>query len=154
MGAGKRRVPYHHRMAQMIARGVGRVASRLLVAAAVCVGAASPGARAAEFALDAAHTNVHFAVSHFDISYVRGRFGKVAGKIDFDAERKTGAIEAPGAARRTGFGRAARCRLLFWKARSVCLSEGARLARRCRPPSSQPTTPQVGADPVVHACSD
>jgi polyisoprenoid-binding protein YceI len=50
-------------------------------------------ASAAEYAIDASHTSVHFAVSHFDISYVRGRIAKVAGSIQFDAERKTGAID-------------------------------------------------------------
>ena len=50
-------------------------------------------ASAADFALDASHTSVHFAVSHFDISLVRGHFGKVAGAISFDPEKKTGAVD-------------------------------------------------------------
>jgi polyisoprenoid-binding protein YceI len=54
-----------------------------------------PGApaAAADFAIDAAHTAVHFAVSHFDISYVRGRFTRIRGTIAFDPERKTGMFD-------------------------------------------------------------
>jgi polyisoprenoid-binding protein YceI len=62
-------------------------------AAALLVAVASAGALAADFALDPAHTNVHFAVSHFDISFVRGRFAKVSGKIEFDPERKAGTVD-------------------------------------------------------------
>jgi len=47
---------------------------------------------AAEFALDASHTSVHFAVSHYDISLVRGRFLKMSGTVQFDPEAKTGAV--------------------------------------------------------------
>jgi polyisoprenoid-binding protein YceI len=53
-----------------------------------------PGSgRAAEFALDASHTAVHFAVSHFDISLVRGRIAKVTGTVQFDPEAKSGAVD-------------------------------------------------------------
>jgi polyisoprenoid-binding protein YceI len=48
---------------------------------------------AAEFALDASHTSIHFAVSHFEISLVRGRIAKVTGAIRFDPEAKTGAVD-------------------------------------------------------------
>src|SRR5947207_461033 len=48
---------------------------------------------AAGFALDAGHTSVHFAVSHFDISLVRGRIAKVTGTVQFDPAAKTGAVD-------------------------------------------------------------
>ena len=65
------------------------------VCAAAVLALALPGApaAAADFAIDTAHTAVHFAVSHFDISYVRGRFTRVRGTIAFDPERKTGTFD-------------------------------------------------------------
>jgi polyisoprenoid-binding protein YceI len=48
---------------------------------------------AAEFALDPSHTAVHFAVSHYDISLVRGRIPKLAGTVRFDPATRTGAID-------------------------------------------------------------
>jgi polyisoprenoid-binding protein YceI len=48
---------------------------------------------AAEFALDASHTSVYFAVPHYDISLVRGRIAKLAGSVRFDPAAKTGAID-------------------------------------------------------------
>jgi polyisoprenoid-binding protein YceI len=48
---------------------------------------------AAEFALDASHTAVYFAVPHYDISLVRGRIAKLAGTVRFDPAAKTGAID-------------------------------------------------------------
>ena len=48
---------------------------------------------AAEYVLDASHTSIHFAVSHFDLSLVRGRIAKVAGNVQFDPQAKTGAID-------------------------------------------------------------
>jgi polyisoprenoid-binding protein YceI len=36
---------------------------------------------------------VHFAVSHFDISLVRGRIAKVTGTVQFDPQAKTGAVD-------------------------------------------------------------
>jgi polyisoprenoid-binding protein YceI len=47
---------------------------------------------AAEWAVDADHVSVNFAVSHFDISYVHGRFGKIAATVHFDPEAKTGQV--------------------------------------------------------------
>ena len=55
---------------------------------------ACPGAGwAAEFVLDASHTSIHFAVSHFDISLVRGRIAKITGTVQFDPDAKTGAVD-------------------------------------------------------------
>jgi len=48
---------------------------------------------AAEFTLDASHTSIHFAVSHFDISLVRGRIAKVTGTVQYDPAAKTGAVD-------------------------------------------------------------
>ena len=48
---------------------------------------------AANFALDTSHTAVHFAVSHFDVSYVRGSFRKISGMVRFDPAAKTGAVD-------------------------------------------------------------
>lgn len=45
---------------------------------------------AAEFAVDSNHASVHFTVSHRDISFVRGRFGKIAASIQFDPAAKSG----------------------------------------------------------------
>jgi len=59
----------------------------------LCLGAWPGIGAAAEFALDASHTSIHFAVSHFDISLVRGRITKVTGTVQFDPAAKTGAID-------------------------------------------------------------
>lgn len=45
---------------------------------------------AADWTVDTDHVSVNFAVSHFDISYVHGRFGKIAVTVQFDPEAKTG----------------------------------------------------------------
>jgi polyisoprenoid-binding protein YceI len=52
----------------------------------------SPAAAAAapvQYALDPNHASVYFAVGHNDISYVRGRFGRLKGTIHYDAEART-----------------------------------------------------------------
>ncbi len=59
------------------------------LAAAVLVASALPAA-AAEFAADASHTSIHFTVSHRDITYVRGRFGKITVSVQFDEATKSG----------------------------------------------------------------
>ena len=45
---------------------------------------------AAEFAVDPDHVAVHFAVSHFDVAYVRGRFAKIDATVEFDQAGRTG----------------------------------------------------------------
>lgn len=45
---------------------------------------------AAEFTVDPDHVAIHFAVSHFDIAYVRGRFAKIDAKVEFDQAGRTG----------------------------------------------------------------
>jgi polyisoprenoid-binding protein YceI len=47
---------------------------------------------AEQFELDTTHTSVHFSVSHNDISYVRGRFAKLRGSVQYDAQAGTGAM--------------------------------------------------------------
>ena len=44
------------------------------------------------YELDTYHTSVHFAVSHNDISYVRGRFAKLRGSVQYDVEARTGSM--------------------------------------------------------------
>jgi polyisoprenoid-binding protein YceI len=63
-----------------------------LVAVAAALAAGPAGA--AEYAADPEHVVVHFAVSHFDVAYVRGRFGKIGAKIDFDPAGRTGRVIA------------------------------------------------------------
>jgi polyisoprenoid-binding protein YceI len=50
-------------------------------------------ALAADYALDASHTSIHFAVSHFDISRMRGRIARITGTVQFDPAAKTGAVD-------------------------------------------------------------
>jgi len=45
---------------------------------------------AAEWAVDADHVSIYFAASHFDISYVHGRFAKITAAVQFDPDAKTG----------------------------------------------------------------
>ena len=47
---------------------------------------------AADWAVDSDHVSVNFAVSHFDISYVHGRFDKIDASVQFDPEAKTGQV--------------------------------------------------------------
>jgi polyisoprenoid-binding protein YceI len=47
---------------------------------------------AADWAVSTDHVSVNFAVSHFDISYVHGRFGKIDVSVQFDPEAKTGQV--------------------------------------------------------------
>jgi polyisoprenoid-binding protein YceI len=63
---------------------------RLLGIAALA--AVAGGSGAAEFEVDPGHLTVYFAVSHFDISFVRGRFGRIDAKAQFDAEARTGTV--------------------------------------------------------------
>ena len=54
--------------------------------------AAAFPAAAAPYGLYLGHVSVQFAVSHLDISYVRGRFDKIAVTIDFDQAARTGRV--------------------------------------------------------------
>jgi polyisoprenoid-binding protein YceI len=67
---------------------IRRATSRCL-ALAWLASAAIP-APAADFAPDLSHVSIHFTVSHRDITYVRGRFGKIAVTVQYDESAKTG----------------------------------------------------------------
>lgn len=45
---------------------------------------------AADYGIYLGHVSVHFAVSHLDISFVRGRFDKIAATVQYDPDAKTG----------------------------------------------------------------
>ena len=47
---------------------------------------------AADWAVNTDHVSVNFAVSHFDISYVHGRFGKIDVSVQFDPDAKAGQV--------------------------------------------------------------
>ncbi|MGO4153946.1 YceI family protein [Cupriavidus sp. YAF13] len=67
------------------------------VACALCLLAPClPGTVQAEpinFTVDPTHTTVYFAASHFERTSVRGRFGKIDGRISFDEASGSGAID-------------------------------------------------------------
>ncbi|WP_367394578.1 YceI family protein [Cupriavidus sp. Agwp_2] len=72
------------------------MATRAPLLAAVAIALlGSIGARAApvEYVLDPVHTSVYFAASHFERSSVRGRFGKIDGRIVYDADSGAGAVD-------------------------------------------------------------
>ncbi|QEZ47434.1 YceI family protein [Cupriavidus oxalaticus] len=67
---------------------------RLLAAVAIAMlGNAGAGAEPVEYTLDPVHTSVYFGASHFERSSVRGRFGKIDGRIVYDADSGAGAID-------------------------------------------------------------
>jgi len=70
----------------------GRLGGIVAALFAACGLLASAHAEATPYEADAAHTSIYFAVAHRNISFVRGRFQKVAARIDFDADAKTGSI--------------------------------------------------------------
>jgi polyisoprenoid-binding protein YceI len=45
------------------------------------------------YAVDPSHTTVYFAASHFERTSVRGRFGKIDGRISYDETSGSGAID-------------------------------------------------------------
>ncbi|WP_244785800.1 YceI family protein [Cupriavidus pauculus] len=46
-----------------------------------------------EYTVDKTHTSVYFGASHFDRTTVRGRFGKIDGRIVFDPVGSVGAVD-------------------------------------------------------------
>jgi polyisoprenoid-binding protein YceI len=68
---------------------VRRLAFRIVAASMLAV---SLHSNADPYELDTYHTSVHFAVSHNDISYVRGRFAKLRGSVQYDAQAMTGSM--------------------------------------------------------------
>ncbi len=67
-----------------------RLVASLLAGA--CVLASEGRGFAADWAVNPDHLSVYFAVSHFDISYVHGRFEKVTATVQFDPDAKTGQV--------------------------------------------------------------
>jgi polyisoprenoid-binding protein YceI len=65
-------------------------ARRFAAFAALALAAGTSGA--AEYVVDPDHVGVHFAVSHFDVAYVRGRFAKIDAKVEFDPAGRTGRV--------------------------------------------------------------
>jgi len=76
---------------------VPRAARLALAGLAVLAGwlGGLPGAlaQARPYTVDPAHTSVYFAASHFDRSTVRGRFGKIDGRILYDAAGGVGSLD-------------------------------------------------------------
>ncbi len=67
----------------------------VLVTLATFAGLASAPARAAPttYTVDPTHTSVYFGVSHFDRTTVRGRFGKIDGRIIYDPATGAGSVD-------------------------------------------------------------
>lgn len=57
------------------------------------LGMTSPQLHAAPYQIDSAHTAVHFAASHFDRTWLRGRFMGIKGQVEFDAAQKSGSLD-------------------------------------------------------------
>lgn len=60
---------------------------------ALFLAAAATGASAATYTIDAAHTNARFAIDHFNTSTNVGGFYGLTGKVNFDADKRQGAID-------------------------------------------------------------
>ncbi len=54
---------------------------------------ASLPVQAATYQIDSAHTAVHFAASHFDRTWLRGRIMGIKGQVEFDAAQKSGSLD-------------------------------------------------------------
>lgn len=50
-------------------------------------------AMAGSYQIDSAHTAVYFSASHFDRTFMRGRFMGIQGVVEFDAAEKTGRLD-------------------------------------------------------------
>lgn len=61
-----------------------------LAAGATLIAASAAGA--ADWSVNTDHTSINFAVLHFDISYVHGRFDKIAAVVQFDPDAKSGQV--------------------------------------------------------------
>jgi len=61
------------------------------IAGAVFLAISVAGA-ATDWAVNIDHTSINFAVLHFDISYVHGRFDKIAAVVSFDPDAKSGQV--------------------------------------------------------------
>lgn len=68
------------------------MALRALVLVAA-IGVSAAHAAPLEYTLDPAHTTVYFSASHFERSSVRGRFGKIDGRLVYDVDSGAGALD-------------------------------------------------------------
>ncbi len=68
------------------------MAARALALAAA-LGITAAQAAPLEYTIDPAHTTVYFSASHFERSSVRGRFGKIDGRLVYDADNGAGALD-------------------------------------------------------------
>ncbi len=57
------------------------------------LGMCSSPVYAATYQIDSAHTAVYFAASHFDRTWLRGRFMGIKGQVEFDAAQKSGSLD-------------------------------------------------------------
>ncbi len=57
-----------------------------------CLLASAGAGIGADWTVDTDHVAVNFAVSHFDVSYVRGRFDRIAATVQFDPAARTGQV--------------------------------------------------------------
>ncbi|TPQ40544.1 MULTISPECIES: YceI family protein [Cupriavidus] len=64
-----------------------------LLAALGVTGGGAAGAAPVSYTVDPTHTTVYFAASHFDRTTVRGRFGKIDGRIIYDPATGAGGID-------------------------------------------------------------
>ena len=79
-------------LAPKISLDGGLLVSRLLQWSMLWFFASAGACFAADWAVNTDHVSVNFAVSHFDISYVHGRFGKIVTTVQFDPGAKTGLV--------------------------------------------------------------
>lgn len=72
-----------------------RLASALLCCPplSLCVLSGPARAAAVSYTVDPLHTSVYFGASHFDRTTVRGRFGKIDGRILYDPASGAGSID-------------------------------------------------------------
>lgn len=72
-----------------------RLASALLccLPLSLCVLSGPARAAAVSYTVDPLHTSVYFGASHFDRTTVRGRFGKIDGRILYDPASGAGSID-------------------------------------------------------------
>jgi polyisoprenoid-binding protein YceI len=57
-----------------------------------CLFASAGTGIGADWTVDTDHVAVNFAVSHFDVSYVHGRFDRIAATVQFNPAAKTGQV--------------------------------------------------------------
>ena len=66
---------------------------RIALTTTLALAAVAAQAAPATYALDPAHTNATFEISHFGTSTNRGRFDKTTGTVQLDKAAKTGKVD-------------------------------------------------------------